>query len=1134
MNNTMFDSPAKTHSASSIQKSLAQARCIGPLPPALQALVVASAVKDAARPVLWLVESTDEMYQAQDNLSAFLDASWINVYPPLDVRPYQDDSPSKEIVAKRISVLSRLLLKHPCVVIAPIEAAVWPVMPKEELEASHIGLKAEVDIDRDDLTRRLVQMGYTREALIDDIGQFSIRGSVMDIYSPGMEDPVRIDLWGDTITSIKAFNLNTQRSGKEVQAVTILPASEVLLDMNHVKNARPWLRRMKDQSMATLIGDIEQGIYPPGIEAYFTLFYEQPATLFDYLPAGSIAACPDGSITDIWWENTFERFTHAYEHLKEGKGRYLPPETLLVGRETIRKGIERIGRQISTSFADQGQCPEFRTIPAVPPTAKASDNLIDTVKDLQAEGMDVFVFTGNQMLSERVTFALNSRGLAPDKSEGPRMLSREGWRAKLFVADGYIPAGFVLPTLGIAAISADEMLGVRKRKKRSASGAPLLNPFTQLNVGDAVVHQENGIGIFQGVVRLELEGFKSDFVQLEYLGGDKLYVPVYRLSLLQRYIGDTDVFIIDKLGGTRWTKATEKARESVAKLANDLLAIYAKRESSVGFSYDTSAAAVEEFEDTFPYEETEDQLKAVEEVYGDMASRRPMDRLVCGDVGYGKTEVALRAAYAAVMSGKQVAMLVPTTLLARQHLNTFKDRFSRWPFRVEGISGFSAPGHNKEVIADLEKGKVDVVIGTHALLTEKVKFRDLGLLIVDEEHRFGVKDKERIKSKRAEVDILTLTATPIPRTLNMAISGIRDLSVIETPPIDRKSIETVVSRYDEETIQQVITRELLRGGQVFFVHNQVATIENMARRIEELTEHARVGVAHGQMSRTQLERVMSDFLDRTVNVLVTSAIISSGIDIPSANTIIINRADKFGLADLYQLRGRVGRSKIKGFALLFVPEVGQITKDARKRLAAIKEYESLGAGFQMALRDMEIRGVGDILGRAQWGHVTAIGYEYFQQMLKEAVDMLQGKEVVTEVDPEIQIQLNAYIPEEYCPDQHLRLGLYKRLFSADAAELPEIREEITDLYGEPPQPVRDLIVIAEIRDRMKKLRLKKLDRHDNRLRLYLGRDSIINLKDLIELVTEKNGRLYPQGIAEIPIGEENVSDEIRDILYRIA
>jgi transcription-repair coupling factor (superfamily II helicase) len=945
---------------------------------------------------------------------------------------------------------------------------------------------------------------------------------------------VRIDLWGDTVSSIRVFNLANQRSGREVASAVILPASEILLESGHVKNARPWLRRMKDTRMAALISDIEQGIYPPGIESYLPLFYEQAATIFDYLPAGGIVSCPDDSILDLWWENVSARFSHGYERLGDEQGRYLPPDEILLSRDAIASGLARMARRISTSLASAGDCPDFRSLPPAP-AGKTSDFLMDTIRGYREEGLDVFLFAGTSMLAERVSYALTSRDMTPAAATGPSILTRSGWGGRLYLVEGSLSNGFALPTLGMAAISADEILGVKKRRKRSAGGgAPLLNPFTQLNVGDPVVHQENGIGIFRGVTRLELDGFKSDFILLEYLGGDKLYVPVYRLGLLQRYIGDTDAFLIDKLGGTRWAKATQKARESVAKLANELLEIYARRESSVGFTYDTSAAVVEEFEDTFPFEETEDQLKAVEDVYGDMASRRPMDRLICGDVGYGKTEVALRAAFAAVMSGRQVAMLVPTTLLARQHLNTFRERFSAWPFRVEGISGFTTPSHNREVVEDLEKGKVDVIIGTHALLTDRVKFRDLGLLIVDEEHRFGVKDKERIKSKRAEVDILTLTATPIPRTLNMAISGIRDLSIIETPPVDRKSIETVVSRYDEETIGQVITRELQRGGQVFFVHNQVATIETMAARLEGLVPGARVGIAHGQMSRKDLEHVMEEFLDRSVNVLVTSAIISSGIDIPSANTIIINRADKFGLADLYQLRGRVGRSKVKGFALLLTPEVGQITRDARKRLAAIKEYESLGAGFQMALRDMEIRGVGDILGRAQWGHVTAIGYELYQQMLKEAVDSLQGKEVVSEVDPEIQLQVNAYIPEEYCPDGHLRLGLYKRLFSAEARELPGLAEEITDLYGEMPQPVRELITIAEIRDRMKKLRLKKVERQDNRLRVYLGRDSVINLEDLIDLVTRKFGRLYPQGIAEFPIGEEHASNEIREILYRIA
>ncbi|MFA5653705.1 MAG: transcription-repair coupling factor [Desulfomonilia bacterium] len=1108
---------------------------MGALPLSLQALVVASAFRQEQKSILWVVEDTDEMYRVQENLAPFLGEPLIHAYQSLDVRPYQDDSPSKGVAARRISLLHRMLTGGPGVFVAPFDSVVVPVMPAGDLAGSVIHLAPDKDIDRDELAERLVRMGYTREALIDDVGQFSVRGSVVDVFSPGMEEPARIDLFGDTITSIKSFRLATQRSGKELNHITILPASEVLLDMAHVKNARPWLRRMKGKTTGELIADIEQGILPPGIESYLPLFYETPASVFDYLPAGTLIAGPDAPTLQHWYEKISGSYAHAFERLGDRRDGYLRPESILVGIQEVTAAIHCAGSRISTSLADEGETVRFGTIPLMSPAGRASDGLVEAVASLKAEGMDVFVFAGNEMLMERLAYALTNRGLVPAEAYGEALFSRSGWGAKVFLAQGSLSSGFVLPEIGIAMLSADEAMGARKRRRRGAAGnAPVLDPFTQLNVGDAVVHQENGIGIFRGVVRLELDGFKSDFVLLEYLGGDKLYVPVYKLSLLQRYVGDTDVFVIDRLGGTRWTKAKAKARESVAKLANELLCIYAKRESSSGFSYGTSDAVVGEFEETFPFEETEDQLKAIEDVYGDMASTRPMDRLVCGDVGYGKTEVALRAAYVAVMSGKQVAVLVPTTLLARQHLSTFEERLSRWPIRVEGISGFSTSLQNAETIRSLEKGGVDIVVGTHALLADKVKFRDLGLLIVDEEHRFGVKDKEKIKAKRAEVDILTLTATPIPRTLNMAISGIRDLSIIETPPVDRKSIETTVSRFDEEEIQQAITRELMRGGQVFFVHNQVSTIETMARRIGELVPLARVGVAHGQMSRPRLEKIMTKFLNRSVNVLVTSAIISSGIDIPSANTIVINRADKFGLADLYQLRGRVGRSKTRGSALLLTPAAGQITRDARKRLAAIKEYESLGAGFQMALRDMEIRGVGDILGRAQWGHVTAIGYELYQQMLKEAVDKLQGKETVPEIDPEIHIHLDAFIPEEYCPDPHLRLGLYKRLFSADTSGLPDIFSEISDLYGEPPTAVRELIAIAEIRDLMKKMRIKKLERQNNRLRFYLSRDSIINLGILIEVITARKGRLYPQGIAEIPLEAEHVSNEIRDILYRIA
>jgi len=834
------------------------------------------------------------------------------------------------------------------------------------------------------------------------------------------------------------------------------------------------------------------------------------------------------------WDQEFNRYCHAYERSDDNHQKYPGPEELVIGKEVMLKALKDTAMHITTSVGTKGQELEHQSTSFSLHANQDSDALISYISSFKDQGMDVFIFASTHMLFERIEYAFSKRGLTPEVVSGSSILNKTGWGARLYLVESLISTGFILPSLGIAVICADEAFGSKKRRKRAKGSLPILNPFTQLNVGDAVVHRDNGIGIFNGVVRLDLEGFKSDFILLEYLGGDKLYVPVYKLSLLQRYIGEADHFIIDKLGGTRWTKAKTKAKESVARLANELLAIYAKRESSRGTSFDTTGSFIREFEDTFPYEETDDQLRAIEDIYADMSSYKPMDRLVCGDVGYGKTEIALRAAFVAAMAGSQVAVLVPTTLLARQHLKTFKERFEEWPLRIEAVSGFSTSSKNSEVLKALEEGKVDIVIGTHALISDKVKFKNPGLLIVDEEHRFGVKHKELIKSKRSEIEILTLTATPIPRTLNMAISGIRDLSVIETPPAERKSIETMISRFDEEEVQQAIVRELARGGQVFFVHNQVSTIDTMAGQVQALVPNARVGVVHGQMSRARLERIMGNFLDRSVNVLVTSAIISSGIDIPSANTIIINRAERFGLADLYQLRGRVGRSKLRGFALLLIPSVGQITKDARKRLAAIKEYESLGAGFQMALRDMEIRGVGDILGKAQWGHVTAIGYELYQQMLDEAIGSLQGKETIPEIDPEIKIGLDAYIPEEYCPDQHLRLGLYKRLFSAQPDELPEITDEISDLYGEIPGPLKMLIGIAEIRDIMKKMRLKKIDRRDNTLRLYLSRDSKINLGKLIDIVTEKNGRIFQEGIAEIPLGEQDVHHEMRDILYSVA
>ena len=1116
-----------------LMERLSSIHSAGIYPPALQALVAASIIRNSKKTVLWMVRSTDEMYRAQEDLLCFLKPSQVRLFPPHDVRPYQDDSPSKEIMANRIATLYDLVSGAACVVVTSLQAVLGYTLCKQDLAAAITTIKVGGEVNRDELAQMLVRMGYSREALVEDVGQFGIRGSVMDIFSPGMKMPVRLDLFGDEIKAIKEFDVQTQRTKKALGASIILPACEVLLDHAHIRNARPAMRKMIDENSRFILEDMEQGIHSPGIESYLVLFYEKPSTIFEFLPRHTDILGPDAQETAEMWDETLGSYAHGFERALV-RGRVYPaPVDMIMKKDDLLACMDTFGARVSTSFAQTGETtghtpPKFEAL-----SGNTLDSVFDRITGLIHDKIDVFIFSSADLMTERIEYALESRGYKPESSDSDFLMHYGGFGARVRMVEGSLSSSFVLGEHGLAFISAEEMLGARRKRRRGPSGPPIYDPFTQLNVGDAVVHRDNGIGVFKGVVRLEVEGTLSDYVLLEYLGGDRLYVPVYRLSLLQRYIGDADHYTIDRLGGTRWAGAKAKASQSVAKLAGELLQLYARRQATQGISYMTSGLSVEEFEQSFPYDETDDQLKAVEETYADMASSRPMDRLICGDVGYGKTEIALRAAFAAVMSGKQVALLVPTTLLARQHLITFRERMSKWPVRVEALSGMSASAEGKEILPALQSGKVDIIIGTHALLSEKTRFRDLGLLIIDEEHRFGVQHKEKIKSFRAEVDVLTLTATPIPRTLNFAISGLRELSVIETPPAERKSIDTVITRFDDDAIAAAITTELERGGQVFFVHNMVSTIDSMARHIQGLCSNARIGIAHGQMTRAKLEKVMSSFMDRRVTVLVCSSIISSGLDISNANTIIINRADKFGLADLYQLRGRVGRSKIKGHAVLLLPEVGQITKDAQKRLAAIKEYESLGAGFHMAMRDMEIRGVGDILGQAQWGHVTAIGYELYQEMLKEEVERLQGKQTLAQIDPEIRITIDAYIPEEYCPDQHLRLGLYKRLFSATAEDLNAIAEELKDLYGPLPEPVKSLMLISEVRDLMKRKRFRKLDINEDMLRLYLSRDSIIDLERIIEFVTQRVGRLKPEGLVEIPLKGKDMQKEIREIIYSL-
>ncbi|OPZ60169.1 MAG: Transcription-repair-coupling factor [Deltaproteobacteria bacterium ADurb.Bin510] len=1080
------------------------------LPSSLQALLLAAANLRSNQPVLWLVEDQAAVEKALNDLACYVSPERFVAFPAPDVRPYQDDSCSREVAAQRLSVLSRLVKRENLIVVTT-PAAVMPVtLPRAELRDACLTLTVGQEAPRERLLSELVRLGYESAPLIDDVGQFSVRGFVLDLFSPGMASPVRLDFFGDAIEDMKTFDLETQRSRKPVRQIEILPVSEIILSPARVKQARPILRRLGGETAALVVSDIEQGVLSPGIENFLPCFYETTETLIDYLPDSTIWAVACGTEAAAQVCETFET---AWRKAHEA-GRCMPEPNELLRALPARIMPPAAAERVA--FHEASLSPELMRI--------SGSATLDYLAELKASGLTIFVYAATSMLLERLEYALGSHGLEPRRRGFETLLSYRGLKPEIFLIEGELSSGFILNELNLALISAEELLGTRKqRRRRRAGGQSLLNSFTELNVGDAVVHRDNGIAQFKGVERLELGEVKADFVVLEYLGGDKLYVPVDKLGLLQRYVGDTDALLLDKLGGPRWAKAKAKAQESVMKLAGELLEIYAQRAGAPGLSYDTACAG--DFEASFAFEETDDQLKAIEEVYADLAAGRPMDRLICGDVGFGKTDCFVTA-----MAGRQVAVLVPTTLLARQHLRNFRERFEGWPFKIEGLTSFASSAENQRVAAELKAGKVDIVIGTQALLSNKIGFSDLGLLVVDEEHKFGVAHKEKIKALRATVDVLTLTATPIPRTLNMAISGIRDISVIETPPTDRKAIATEVARYDEQLICETIERELKRGGQAFFVHNQVRTIEAMAEKLGRLLPHARIGVAHGQQARGELEQVMEAFVERKVNLLVCSAIISSGIDISNANTIIINRADKFGLADLYQLRGRVGRSKTKGYALLLTPAAGPITKDAHKRLSAIKEYEALGSGFRMALRDMEIRGVGDILGQAQWGQVTAIGFELYQQMLDEAVKRLQGQDVRAPFEPEINLGLDAYVPEDYCPDQHLRLGFYKRLAGAATEELYELADELKDLYGPLPEPVKALLAIAEIRNQLKSLRIAKLERANNRLRLVLPDDNLISLDKLIASVTRSRGKLYPDGKADILIDETDVLGATRAVL----
>ena len=998
------------------------------------------------------------------------------------------------------------------------------------------------EIDRDDLVNQLVSRGYYVSALVEEPGDASIRGGILDVFPPLYNYPVRIEFFGDTVDTIRSFNPVSQKSVSRLEDVIILPASEIILCFDearhkHFANKDLVRKRLFDSfrelnpgtsSQHSWLAKIEEWSHFIGIERLISFFYDSPGKLTDFFPSDLIIVHTDPgqnikAVTEQWESarKDFEKKLYEEEWAPPPETYLERPEKIcseLSGWQVLENGFTLYDEQESKDLVklrmettdNQDLADAFRNYSK---RERFLEPLANKLNLLKAEGISSFVVCSTKEQARRFAELLRNYGLSTQFTAEPfGSLSWESTAVK--VMQGPLDRGFTWATEGFAIITEEEILGTRPRRprKKSISGE-FINSFKDLASGDPVVHIDHGIGIYRGIEHITVDGISNDFLVIEYQNEDKLYIPVDRIHRVQKYLGTEDKPPrLDRLGGKSWETSKRKAEESIRQMAEELLQIYALRKLKQGYSFSPPDEFYKEFEATFPFEETPDQLEAISEVLADMARPRPMDRLICGDVGFGKTEVAIRAAFKAVMDGKQVAMLVPTTILAEQHYQTFKERFSSYPVFIETLSRFKTRSQQKKIIENLKKGKVDIIIGTHRLLQQDIAFRDLGLLIIDEEHRFGVRHKEKLKKLRTSVDVLSLSATPIPRTLHMSLMGIRDLSTIETPPRERYVVETYICKFDEEIIRTAITRELGREGQVFFVHNRVKTIYNMANLIRKLVPEANVGVAHGQMHERELEKVMEKFVRKEINVLVCSTIIESGLDIPSANTIIINRADRFGLAQIYQLRGRVGRADRQAYAYLLIPGKHLITREAEKRFRALLNFTELGSGFRVALNDLQIRGGGNLLGAAQSGHVAAIGYELYVDLVQKTIRKLRGEMVEEAPEPEIDLRLSAFIPESYVPDINQRLFLYKRLASGrNKSEIKEVALEMRDRFGPLPPEVNNLLNVTLIKLWLRKLHVTKLTQNKKQFVLSIAKSTPLEPEAIFAVINK-----FPRQISISP------------------
>ncbi len=1115
----------------------------GALTDSESALAIANLAQQSSNLVVVLTENTQKANQLIEALEFFLnDELEILNFPEWETLPYDRFSPHQDIVSERLKTLYRLPNISRGVLVVPVATIMQKVVPLEYIQQYSFVLKTGDRLDIDEFSKQLESGSYQRVSQVYEHGEFAVRGAIIDLFPMGSKTPFRIDLFDDEVESIRNFDPESQRSIEQIDNIELLPAKE----FNFTKQGTDLFRHSfkdyfgDDARNAQVYKSVTDNQNIGGLEYYLPLFHTELASLFDYLPNNSLFF--DYGKTEQALDTTLKDYKERYEI-----GQYNPDFPLLKPSEllieptlflTLLKNYHRI--TLEDKISKKNTCKfDTRTLP---------DLSIDNKSDYPLAKLNAFI----DRYKKRIIYSAESTGrretlltLLNKQQHRPKIV--HSWQEAISADDAYTivvsPLETSIHTEQFSVISETQIFGQtvvqkRRRKRKHSDFDTAISNLIELDLGSPIVHIDHGVGRYQGLETLEIQGEHKEFLMIEYAGEAKLYVPVSSLHLISRYTGATpETAPLHKLGSDKWDKAKRKAAEKVRDVAAELLDIYAQRAARPGYQFNTPEEAYQRFAASFPFEETPDQQQAIEAVLHDMHSKQPMDRLVCGDVGFGKTEVAMRAAFVSAYDGKQVAMLVPTTLLAHQHLENFRNRFSDWPVRIEVLSRFQTAKQQKQTLEDLKAGKIDIIIGTHKLIQKNVDYQNLGLIIIDEEHRFGVRQKEQLKKMRTEVDVLTMTATPIPRTLNMAMNDLRDLSIIATPPAKRLAVQTFVQEWNDDVVREASLREIRRGGQVYILFNQVDRIEQMVQHIEELIPEANVTYAHGQMHERELESVMENFYHRRYNILVCTTIIETGIDIPTANTILIHRADKFGLAQLHQLRGRVGRSHHKAYAYMFTGDKAVLTKDAEKRLTAIAKHDTLGAGFMLASHDLEIRGAGELLGDDQSGQIQEIGFGLYSELLERAVKALKsGKQpelnVTLHNGTEVDLGVTALIPEDYLPDVHTRLVFYKRIASASSsADLRELEVEMIDRFGLLPEALKHLFAVTAVKLQVEAIGIKKIDASEEMIRFQFDEEPKIDPGKLIKLIQSQPKQYQLKGQTELLFFDtmQNIEQRINSI-----